>query len=98
MLARTLHSIYNRTPHFLVREIILVNDNSTLPELNENLKEYTQKHFGDLVKHYVLRERMGLINARMEGARIAKGQVLVGRFIFYFSPSPITLRKYTYEL
>lgn len=72
-----IHSIYNRTPHELLQEIILVNDASTKEELYEPLQKYVDEHFGGLVKIANLPEREGLIVARMEGARRAKGEVLV---------------------
>ncbi|KAG5684136.1 hypothetical protein PVAND_013377 [Polypedilum vanderplanki] len=77
MLKRTLHSVYNRTPHKLINEIILVNDNSTSPELYEPFEEYVITNFADFVKIRVLNERRGMIIGRMEGARFAKGEVLV---------------------
>ncbi|KAG5681321.1 hypothetical protein PVAND_010769 [Polypedilum vanderplanki] len=77
MLKRTLHSIYNRSPLRLIREIVLVNDASTESELYNDLKKYVKKNFGKFVKIKNLKERKGLIVARMEGARIAKGEILV---------------------
>jgi polypeptide N-acetylgalactosaminyltransferase len=72
-----VHSIYNRTPHELLKEIILVNDNSSKPELNGELDDYVKKNFDDRVKIAHLPERRGLIVARMEGAKRATGEVLV---------------------
>lgn len=77
MLKRTLHSIYNRSPLRLIHEIILVNDASTERELYDDLKKYVRRNFENLVKIKNLKERSGLIVARMEGARIAKGEILV---------------------
>ena len=78
ILLRTIHSIFNRTPHELLREIVLINDNSTIKELYEPLRHYTKKHFNDLVKVYEQRKRRGLVRGRLEGARLAKSDVLVG--------------------
>lgn len=75
ILLRTLHSIYNRTPHELLHEIVLVNDNSTLPELYEPLEAYVTKNFNGLVNIFTTDEHMGLAAARIEGARKAKGEV-----------------------
>lgn len=83
MLKRTLHSIVNRTPRGLLLEIIMVNDNSTLPELYEPLTSYCGINFGDLVIFREMKERKGMIGARLEGARIANGEVLV-IFIVHF--------------
>ena len=77
VLLRTLHGIVNRTPPELLHEIILVNDNSSSPELYEPLQNYVNKNFPNLVKILVMTERKGLIVARAEGARAATGEVLV---------------------
>ena len=77
MLKRTIHSIYNRTPLRLIREIILVNDASTDRALYDDLSNYVREHFGKIVKIKNMSERKGLIVARMEGARIARGEILV---------------------
>jgi polypeptide N-acetylgalactosaminyltransferase len=77
VLLRTIHSIYNRTPRDLLKELILVNDCSTKPELNDELDLYVRQNFDDRVKTLRLKERKGLIVARMEGAKLATGEVLV---------------------
>lgn len=79
ILLRTIHSIYNRTPHELIQEIIVVNDNSTLVELYEPFSTYVKRNFNGLVRVHVLRERKGLVGARLEGARKARGEVLVSQ-------------------
>lgn len=77
VLLRTIHSIINRTPHELIHEIILVNDNSTESELFEPLEKYVNDNFPAFFKFKVLNERKGLIVTRLEGAMIATGEVLV---------------------
>lgn len=77
VLLRTIHSIYNRTPHELLHEIVMVNDASTKEQLNEPLQKYVRENFDDRVHILNLPERKGLIVARMEGARNATGEVLV---------------------
>lgn len=77
ILLRTIHSIYNRTPHELISEIILVNDNSTLPELYDPLQKYVDENFKGLVKILVMNTRKGLVGGRLAGARKANGEVLV---------------------
>ena len=77
VLLRTIHSVINRTPPELLHEVILVNDNSTVPELYEPLQSYVNEHFNGKVKIKNLNERKGLIVTRMEGAKIATGEVLV---------------------
>lgn len=76
LLLRTIHSVYNRTPHKLLKELILVNDCSTKPEL-DLLETYVRKNFDDRVKVLRLQIRKGLIVARIEGAKVATGEVLV---------------------
>lgn len=78
VLLRTIHSIYNRTPHELLHEIIMVNDASTKAELYEPLEKYVRRNFDKIrVRIVHLKERRGLIVTRMEGARRAAGEVLV---------------------
>lgn len=77
VLLRTIHSIYNRTPHELLHEILLVNDASTKRELYEPLLEHVRGSFDSRVKVVNLKQRSGLIVTRMEGARRATGEVLV---------------------
>lgn len=84
MLKRTLHSIRNRTPKELLTEIILVNDNSTLPELYEPLTDYVKETFGALVMIREMKERRGMIHSRMDGARFASGKILVSLTNYFF--------------
>lgn len=74
---RSLHSLYNRTPHSLIEEVILVNDKSTYEYLYDPLKKYVKENFPSLTFHFVdLKERIGLSRARIEGARAAKGKYI----------------------
>lgn len=66
----------NRTPPQLLQEVILVNDHSTKEFLYNELHTYLSIHFKN-VKLIELPERSGLIRARMAGARVASGDVLV---------------------
>lgn len=75
-LLRTCYSILNRSPEELIVEIILVDDYSTKKFLKSELEEYVAKHLPK-VKVIRLKERSGLILARMAGAKIAKGEVLI---------------------
>jgi polypeptide N-acetylgalactosaminyltransferase len=77
VLLRTVHSVINRTPPELLHEIILVNDNSNSSELYEPLQSYVDANFHGKVKIKNLSERKGLIVTRLEGGRIATGEVLV---------------------
>uniref|UniRef100_A0A6G1SRF3 Polypeptide N-acetylgalactosaminyltransferase n=1 Tax=Aceria tosichella TaxID=561515 RepID=A0A6G1SRF3_9ACAR len=84
-LVRTIWSVINRTPKNLLREIILVDDFSDKDYLQTTLRDYidvylnTVPGYGDdeLVKLIRLPKRLGLIKARLEGARTAKGDVLL---------------------
>ncbi|XP_055591431.1 N-acetylgalactosaminyltransferase 6-like [Uranotaenia lowii] len=74
-LLRTLHSLFNRTPPELLKEVILINDNSSE---NPPLKNHVDLHFPSTkVKLINLPERVGSIKARMKGAQAASGSVLV---------------------
>jgi polypeptide N-acetylgalactosaminyltransferase len=77
VLLRCLHSIYNRTPRELLHEIVLINDNSTKPELYEKLQTYVSDNFEGKVKLVVNKGRLGLIATRMKGAELASGEVIV---------------------
>lgn len=77
LVQRTLHSIVNRSPPELLEEIILVDDASTKKDLHEDLKSYVSQNFDGKVKLVKLETRVGLIVARMEGARRATSEVLV---------------------
>ncbi|XP_067890639.1 polypeptide N-acetylgalactosaminyltransferase 5 [Heterodontus francisci] len=73
-LLRSVHSIFNRSPAHLIKEVILVDDFSTKEYLKENLDNY-MSHFPK-VQVIHLQERHGLIRARLVGAAIATGDVL----------------------
>lgn len=74
-LARTAHSVLDRTPPHLLEEIILVDDASTFDHLKQPLDEY----FSQVPKVKILRapERGGLIKARILGFNDSKGAVVV---------------------
>ncbi|CAL1287961.1 unnamed protein product [Larinioides sclopetarius] len=77
-LLRTIHSVVNRTPPHLLHEIVLVDDFSEKDELKYALKKYIDKHFKPgLIKLIRFNERKGLIRARLAGAELATGDVLV---------------------
>lgn len=86
-LVRTIWSVINRTPKSLLREIILVDDFSDKEYLQTTLHDYIDIYLNtvpgynhgddELVKLVRLPKRLGLIKARLEGARMAKGDVLL---------------------
>lgn len=67
----TIWSIVNRSPHQLIREIILVDDLSTDPKLKQPLDAFV-KNLPVNVKIIRTNKREGLIRARLIGARAAK--------------------------
>ncbi|XP_069791598.1 uncharacterized protein [Narcine bancroftii] len=73
-LLRSVHSIFNRSPAHLIKEVILVDDFSTREYLKENLDKYMSQFPKVHVIH--LQERHGLIRARLVGAANATGDVL----------------------
>ncbi|XP_040913999.1 polypeptide N-acetylgalactosaminyltransferase 5 [Toxotes jaculatrix] len=73
-LLRSVHSVLNRSPPHLLKEIILVDDFSTKDYLKEPLDEYMSQF--PKVRIIRLKERQGLIRARLAGAAAAKGEVL----------------------
>lgn len=77
-LTRTIHSIFNRSPPELVEEVILVNDNSDKEHCYEALEDYIKENFDrSKIKILVMSKRLGLIAARLAGARYATGDVLL---------------------
>lgn len=70
-LIRTIWSIINRTPHELIREILLVDDFSTEQSLKQPLDAFV-KGLPVMVKIIRTDRREGLIRARLTGAGAAK--------------------------
>lgn len=54
-----------------------MNDASTKEELFDPLEAFVAQHFTAKVRVLRLKERVGLIVARMEGAKLAESEVLV---------------------
>ncbi|KAJ6659299.1 hypothetical protein lerEdw1_019170 [Lerista edwardsae] len=76
-LLRTVQSVLDRTPPYLLHEIILVDDNSELADLKEDLAAYVTKSLPKNIKLVRNEKREGLIRGRMIGASHATGKVLV---------------------
>uniref|UniRef100_A0A1Q3FQP6 Polypeptide N-acetylgalactosaminyltransferase n=1 Tax=Culex tarsalis TaxID=7177 RepID=A0A1Q3FQP6_CULTA len=74
VLVRTVHSVLARSPPELVKEIILVDDFSSLAHLKTQLDDY----FRPLEKVRIVRasERLGLIRARIMGAKSATADIV----------------------
>jgi len=83
-LLRTVYSILGTTPKILLTEIILVNDKSEIdkrPELGVTLEQtifddINSKMGENFVKIIRQPTRLGLIQARLAGAAVAKGDTL----------------------
>ncbi|RCN33314.1 hypothetical protein ANCCAN_20865, partial [Ancylostoma caninum] len=75
-LLRTLHSVINRSPLDLLEEIILIDDLSSRDYLKEPLDAYI-KRFPVPIHIVHLKDRSGLIRARLTGSAMAKGQILL---------------------
>jgi len=78
VLLRSVHSVLNRSPDHLIKEIILLNDASnatTHPWLYDELPEHV-KYLPKTHLH-TLDERGGLMVARIRGAEHATGDILI---------------------
>lgn len=73
-LLRTVHSILDRSPDHLIREVILVDDFSDMPHVQKQLEDYVANY--PKVKIIRAKKREGLIRARLLGAVHAKAPVL----------------------
>lgn len=67
MLLRTVHSVLDRSPSHLIKEVVLVDDFSDMDHLQQQLVDY----FADEPKVKIIRakKREGLIRARLLGNR-----------------------------
>ncbi|KAI6215525.1 Polypeptide N-acetylgalactosaminyltransferase [Aphelenchoides besseyi] len=75
-LLRTVHSVINRSPPEYLQEVVLLDDFSQREELKSKLDSYILR-FGGLVRLVRKKQRLGLIRAKLEGAKEAKGEVVV---------------------
>lgn len=71
LLVRTIHGIINTAPTDLLEEIILVDDCSTTEALRAPLTKHLKLLPARIVRLQSL-ERLGLIRARLQGAKRAK--------------------------
>nr|XP_040232071.2 putative polypeptide N-acetylgalactosaminyltransferase 9 isoform X5 [Anopheles coluzzii] len=74
VLLRTVHSVLDRSPDQLVKEVILVDDFSDMPHTQKQLEDYFLAY--PKVKIVRAAKREGLIRARLLGARHATAPVL----------------------
>ncbi|XP_075844910.1 polypeptide N-acetylgalactosaminyltransferase 15 [Microtus pennsylvanicus] len=75
LLLRTVHSILDTAPKALLQEIIIVDDLSQQEQLKSALSDYVARM--EAVKLLRSNKRLGTIGARMLGATMATGDVLV---------------------
>ncbi|PVD31135.1 hypothetical protein C0Q70_10413 [Pomacea canaliculata] len=76
VLLRTVYSVLNRSPLHLIHEIILIDDFSNLHDLHQNLTVHLEKYLPKVILKRTS-ERLGLIRARVFGAHLATGEVLI---------------------
>ena len=78
-LKRTFHSVINRSPERLLKEIILVDDFSDKSHVKKPLEDYiaASERLRSIVRIIRLPERGGLVRARQAGAEKATGDVLI---------------------
>uniref|UniRef100_A0A8D8VIZ5 Polypeptide N-acetylgalactosaminyltransferase n=1 Tax=Cacopsylla melanoneura TaxID=428564 RepID=A0A8D8VIZ5_9HEMI len=76
-LIRTILSVLMRTPEHLLKEIVLIDDASDKYELQGKLDYFIRTRLPSKVRLIRLKERSGLIRARLAGAESAKGDVLM---------------------
>ncbi|KAM9319009.1 polypeptide N-acetylgalactosaminyltransferase 17 [Pholidichthys leucotaenia] len=75
VILRSVHTAVNHTPAHLLKEIILVDDNSDDEQLKRPLEEYVNRRYPGLVKIVRNQKREGLIRARIEGWKAATAEV-----------------------
>lgn len=75
LLLRTVHSILDTAPKALLQEIIIVDDLSQQEQLKSALSDYVARL--EAVKLLRSNKRLGTVGARMLGATMATGDVLV---------------------
>lgn len=76
-LIRTIWSVLNRSPAKHLKEILLIDDFSDRIELKGKLERYIETQLPSIVRLVRLKERQGLIRARLAGAKEATGDVIV---------------------
>eukprot|EP00058_Branchiostoma_floridae_P004401 XP_002589889.1 hypothetical protein BRAFLDRAFT_81982 [Branchiostoma floridae] len=74
-LLRTVHGVIGRTPPHLLGEVILVDDFSSKENCGRPLNEYMATF--PQVRILRMKQREGLIRARLRGVEVARGNVLV---------------------
>lgn len=73
-LYRSIHSVLNRSPPELLHEIVLVDDGSDAPWLQQPLEDYVA--LLPKVKLVRMEKRLGLMATRVMGAMVATGETV----------------------
>ncbi|XP_077015206.1 polypeptide N-acetylgalactosaminyltransferase 9 [Tamandua tetradactyla] len=76
VILRSVHSAVNHTPSRLLKEVVLVDDNSDNAELKFSLDQYVHQRYPGLVKIVRNSRREGLTRARLRGWRAASAPVV----------------------
>jgi len=76
-LLRSVYSVINRSPTELLKQIVLVDDGSEWESLKQQLDDYVSLHWAHLVDVVHNPKRLGLIGARLAGAKVATAEVMV---------------------
>ncbi|KAK2723231.1 polypeptide N-acetylgalactosaminyltransferase 11-like [Artemia franciscana] len=76
-LRRTVTTILRRTPDRLLKEVIIVDDNSDDRETYENIRNFVAHNYPKKFKVYRTPQHEGLIRARLYGAKIASAKVIL---------------------
>ncbi|XP_037672773.1 polypeptide N-acetylgalactosaminyltransferase 9 isoform X2 [Choloepus didactylus] len=75
VILRSVHSAINHTPSRLLKEVVLVDDNSD-NELKFSLEQYVRRRYPGLVKIVRNSRREGLTRARLQGWKAATAPVV----------------------
>ncbi|UJR23007.1 hypothetical protein I4U23_026033 [Adineta vaga] len=75
VLVRSIHSIINRSPAYLLKEIILVDDFSQIDNLKQPLENYIKKL--KIVSIVRQARREGIVRSRLAGAAQVQGDVII---------------------
>ena len=76
-LLRTIHSVIDRSPPQALKEVILVNDQTDIDIIHNITNHIASQKLSSKVTLLHAPERLGLIRARIYGAKHATGDVLV---------------------
>ena len=76
-LLRTVWSVLDRTPPEILHEVVLVDDGSNHTDIVETLPAYMRTRLPPKVRLVRNKSQLGLIRARVEGARASSGDIVV---------------------